>query len=68
MTRLCPNLLPGAVPEHGLDAPGRAEDVERLGEAVIVDQARVDGEDAHKEDEVAAVEEGVPDLGPGDRG
>lgn len=45
-----------------MDAPRRAEDVERLGEAVVVDQARVDGEDAQEEDEVASVEEGVPDL------
>lgn len=43
-----PYLLPRAISEHGPNAPGRAEDVERLGEAVVVDQARVDGEDAHE--------------------
>lgn len=40
-------LLPGAISEHGPDTPGRAEDVERLGEAVVVNEARVDGEDPH---------------------
>ena len=65
MTQFCPNLLPCAISEHGLDAPRRTEDVERLGEAVVVNQARVDGEDAHEEDEVAPVEEGVPNLAPG---
>ena len=65
VTHLCPNLPPCAISEHGLDTPGRAEDVQRLGEAVVVDQARVDGEDAHEKDEVAPMEEGVPNLAPG---
>lgn len=56
------NLLPRAISEHGLDAPGRAKDVESLGEAVVVNEARVNGEDAHEEDKVAPMEEGVPDL------
>lgn len=56
------NLLPCAIPEHRLDAPRGPKDVKRLGEAVIVDQAGVDGEDAHEQDQVAPVEEGVPDL------
>lgn len=30
--------------------PGRAKDVERLGEAVIVDEASVHGEYAHEQD------------------
>ena len=64
MTHLCPNLPPRAISEHGLDTPGRAKDVQRLGEAVVIDQARVDGEDAHEEDEVAPMEEGVPNLAP----
>lgn len=59
--------IPRAIPEHGLDTPRRAEDVERLGEAVVVNQARVDGEGAHKEDQVATMEEGVPDLASEDR-
>lgn len=62
---LCPNLPPRAISEHGLDTPGGAEDVQRLGEAVIIDQARIDGEDAHEKDEVAPMEEGVPNLAPG---
>lgn len=59
------NLLPRAISEHGPDAPRRAEDVESLGEAVVVNEARVNGEDAHEEDEIAPVEEGVPDLASG---
>lgn len=56
------NLLPRAISEHGLDAPRRAKDVERLGEAVVVNHPRVNREDAHEQDEIAPVEEGVPDL------
>lgn len=59
------NLLPRAISEHGSDTPRRTKDVERLGEAVVVNQARVDGEDAHKEDQIAPVEEGVPNLASG---
>lgn len=42
--------------------PGRAKDVERLGEAVIVDEASVHGEYAHEQDQVAPTKKGVPDL------
>lgn len=56
------NLLPCAISEHGLDTPRRAKDVESLGEAVVINHPRVNGEDAHEEDEIAPVEEGVPDL------
>lgn len=59
------NLPPCAISEHGSDTPRRAEDVESLGEAVVVNEARVNGEDAHEEDEVAPLEEGVPDLASG---
>lgn len=58
-------LLPGAISEHGPDTPGRAEDVERLGKAVVVNKARVDGEDPHEQDQIASMEEGVPDLASG---
>lgn len=56
------NLLPRAVSEHRLDAPRGAKDVKRFGEAVVVDQAGIDGEDAHEQNQVAPIEEGVPDL------
>jgi hypothetical protein len=46
---------------HG-DAPRRAEDVDRLGEDVVVDEARVDAEQGHEEDDVAAAEEDLHDL------
>lgn len=42
--------------------PGRAKDVERFGEAVIVDEAGVHGEYAHEQDQVAPTEKRVPDL------
>ena len=54
---LCGHVRPVAAysgVEHGPDAPARAEDVEGLGEAVVVDDARIDGEQAHQEDDVAA--------------
>ena len=54
--------LPHASLEHGVDAPARSEQVEGLGEAVVVDEAGVDGEHAHQQDDVAALKEGVPDL------
>lgn len=62
------NLLPCAISEHGLDTPRRAEDVESLGEAVVVNQTRVNGEDSHEQDEIAPVEESVPDLASGRHG
>ena len=36
--------LPHASIEHGLDAPARAKQAEGLREAVVVDEAGVDGE------------------------
>lgn len=56
------HLLPSAIFKHGNDVPGRAKDIERFGEAVIVDKAGVHGEYAHEQDQVAPTEEGVPDL------
>jgi hypothetical protein len=38
------------------------KDVHRLGEDVVVDEPGVDGEDPHERDEVATVEEVIPDL------
>lgn len=48
--------------EHGPDAPAGAEDVERLGEAVVVDDPRVHGEEAHEQDDVAAAKQHVEHL------
>ena len=45
-----------------LDPPGGSEDVDGLGEDVVVDQAGVDGEETHEEDDVPATEEDRPDL------
>lgn len=56
------HLLPSAIFKHGDDMPGRAKDVERFGEAVIVDEASVHGEYAHEQDQVASTEKRVPDL------
>ena len=39
--------------KHWPDAPARAEHVEGLGEAVVVNDARVDREDSHQQDYVA---------------
>ncbi len=38
------------------------KDIHGLGEDVVVDEPGVDGEDAHESDEVAPVEEVIPDL------
>ena len=43
-------------------APRRAEDVDRLGEDIVVDEAGVDGEQAHQQDDVATAEEDGGDL------
>jgi len=40
--------------EHGSDTPPGAEHVERLGEAVVVDEAGVHGEQPHQQNDVAA--------------
>ena len=39
------------------EVPGGAEDVEGLGEDVVVDEPGVDGEDSHEEDDVATSED-----------
>ena len=48
--------------EHGPHAPPGAEHVQGLGEAVVVDDARVDGEQPHQQDDVAAGEHHVEYL------
>lgn len=45
---LRPGEVVSARVEHGPDAPARAKQVEGLGEAVVVDDAGVDREDAHQ--------------------
>lgn len=54
--------LPHLSIEHGFHTPSRTKNVYGLWEAVIVDQPSVDGEQAHHEDDVTALEECVPDL------
>ena len=46
----------------GRDAPLAAKDVHGLGEDVVVEESSVDGEHAHKEDDVATSEEHGEDL------
>lgn len=48
--------------EHRFHAPARAEYVERLGEAVVVNQPGVDGKQPHHQDDVASAEERRPYL------
>lgn len=48
--------------EHGPDAPGGAEHVEGFGEAVVVDEASVGGEQPHQQDDVATTEHHVEHL------
>lgn len=45
-----------------IDAPGGAEDVEGLGEDVVVDHARVDTEQAHEKDDVASSKDDAKHL------
>lgn len=45
-----------------LRPPVRAEQVDRFGEDVVVDEPRVHREDAHQEDDVATSEEDVPNF------
>ena len=45
-----------------VDAPRRTEDVHRPGEQIVVDQARVHGEEAHQQDDVSSSEEYAPHL------
>ena len=44
------------------NVPGRSKDVERLWEAVVVNQAGVDGEETHQKDDVTTAEECSEDL------
>lgn len=48
--------------EHGSDAPRGSKDVEGLGEAVVVDEASVYGEEAHQEYNVASIHQHVNQL------
>lgn len=42
--------------------PTAAENVERFGEQIVVDEARVHGEHAHEQHDVSSGEENVPDF------
>lgn len=48
--------------EHWPDTPGGTEHVEGLGEAVVVDEARVRGEQPHQQDDVSTTEHHVEHL------
>ncbi len=48
--------------KHGPDAPPRAKHVEWLWEAVVINDARIDGEDSHQQDDVAASKHHVEHL------
>lgn len=48
--------------EHGLDAPARAEDVERLREAVVVNESGIHREHTHHQDDISPVKKHVPHL------
>lgn len=50
---------------HRRRAPARGEDGGGAAETLIVDEAGVDGEQAHEQEQVAAAEKGPPDLGAG---
>ena len=56
------NSRPLLICEHGLDAPGWAEYIQRLRETVVVNQPGVDGEDPHHQDDVTSAEERLPYL------
>lgn len=49
--------------KHGPNTPGRAEDVEGLGEAVIVNQASVYGEHSHEQDNIPSSDNHICNLG-----
>lgn len=55
-------LRPVAFCEHGTDTPGRAKHIERLREAIVIDQAGVNRKSAHQEDDVPATENHVEQL------
>lgn len=48
--------------EHGTNAPSRAKHVEGFGEAVVVNDASVDGKEAHQQDDVATGKDHVEHL------
>lgn len=52
--------MAGAV--HGRHVPPGAKEVHRLGEAIVVDEAGVHGEQPHQQQDIAAVEEHPQDL------
>ena len=45
-----------------VELPGCTEEVDGLGEEVVVYEARVEGEDAHQQDDVATSEHHLEDL------
>ena len=47
--------------------PGASKDIKRLGEHIIVDETRVDGEETHQKHNVAAIEDGHEHLEGGRR-
>lgn len=49
--------------EHWPYAPGRSKDIERLGKAIIVDEASVDGEHTHQQNNVPSAEHHAKHLG-----
>lgn len=63
-SQLVANLRPvcsfGA--KHGPDTPSRAKHIKRLGEAIVVNDACVDGKDPHKQDDVATSKHHVEHL------
>lgn len=56
-------LPPARLVGHGSHAPARGEDNSGAAEALVVDEAGVDREQAHEQEHVAATEKGLPDLG-----
>lgn len=56
-------VLPRSVRiEHGPHTPGRAKNVEGLGEAVIVNQSGIYGEQSHEQDDVASPDQDIYNL------
>lgn len=48
--------------KHGPNAPSRAKHIEGFGEAVVVNDASVDGKQAHQQDDVATGKDHVEHL------
>ena len=61
--QLLGNLRPVVYIEHRPYAPGWPKDIKRLGKAVIIDEASVDGEHAHQQNDVPAAEYSAEHLG-----